>query len=606
MTQPKVKEYIEARVRDTGDTMTGDLLVNANIYAGNNIRLYTTSNEGANIKLITPGNNSNLFKIDTNDNLLRIYYSKDSGESEEFNWSFYPSGIFYSTYITTRDLYLKNSFYSDASSSDNKNKSGIYQWGNQLQFTWRDSSNTFLGTAFYINVEDGTIHRNSILTSTTDSIIKGIEKGFKVENGNYRVSLIIGADGINRGLYDFYLNKWMIYSDGANTYLNGRASLDSLGNNIANTYEKHKVAYAANMTSGASSKEYWYKIADISYSGAHLDENITFYVCNYRLGLTQKHGILQATILTDGDGKYIKSSLEWDYCGTSIDYQDFVLAHNTNVSPTVCEIWVRVRTDWEQYHFVVINEGTRLKSYNGTHWNIYQRTNINHAGTIDSSLIKQTSVPKNIKTGNLQITDNTSQGLGLYANNDGGLVNIYSGNGNTNYWRLDSYNGNFRWVSFLSPSSYKTGPYINKDTCALYGAVWNDYAEYRDQEEEIKPGYCVRSQRNGKLCLATERLDACDGVVSDTFGFAIGETDECQTPIAVSGRVLVYVYGNREEYEVGDCLCAGPSGLAYKMTREEIKEYPDRIIGIVSEIPEYEVWGTGEVLVDGRIWIRVR
>jgi len=26
------------------------------------------------------------------------------------------------------------------------------------------------------------------------------------------------------------------------------------------------------------------------------------------------------------------------------------------------------------------------------------------------------------------------------------------------------------------------------------------------------------------------------------------------------------------------------------MTREEIKEYPDRIIGIVNEIPSYDVW----------------
>lgn len=140
----------------------------------------------------------------------------------------------------------------------------------------------------------------------------------------------------------------------------------------------------------------------------------------------------------------------------------------------------------------------------------------------------------------------------------------------------------------------------------FYGAVWNDYAEYRAQETTIQPGYCVRSQRNGKLLLTTERLSPCEGVVSDTFGFAIGETEESQTPIAVSGRVLVYVSGNRDDYEIGDCLCAGPGGLAYKMTREEIKEYPDRIIGTVSEIPEYEIWGTGEISVNERIWINVK
>jgi len=42
------------------------------------------------------------------------------------------------------------------------------------------------------------------------------------------------------------------------------------------------------------------------------------------------------------------------------------------------------------------------------------------------------------------------------------------------------------------------------------------------------------------------------------------------------------------------------------MTREEIKEYPDRIIGTVSEIPEYEIWGTGEISVNERIWINVK
>ena len=42
------------------------------------------------------------------------------------------------------------------------------------------------------------------------------------------------------------------------------------------------------------------------------------------------------------------------------------------------------------------------------------------------------------------------------------------------------------------------------------------------------------------------------------------------------------------------------------MTREEIINYPDRIIGTVSEIPNYETWGSGNVPVNGRIWIRIR
>lgn len=140
----------------------------------------------------------------------------------------------------------------------------------------------------------------------------------------------------------------------------------------------------------------------------------------------------------------------------------------------------------------------------------------------------------------------------------------------------------------------------------LYGAVWNDYAEFRNQEELIEPGYCVYCDDNGKLKKTKDKLSRFEGIVSDTFGFSIGETDKCRTPLAVSGRVLVYVEGNREDYHNGDCLCASRGGLASKMSREEIIKYPDRIIGIVSEIPEYEEWGTGKVKVNNRIWVKVK
>ena len=42
------------------------------------------------------------------------------------------------------------------------------------------------------------------------------------------------------------------------------------------------------------------------------------------------------------------------------------------------------------------------------------------------------------------------------------------------------------------------------------------------------------------------------------------------------------------------------------MTREEIRDYPDRIVGIVSEIPNYEYWGENNIKVNNRIWIKIR
>ena len=140
----------------------------------------------------------------------------------------------------------------------------------------------------------------------------------------------------------------------------------------------------------------------------------------------------------------------------------------------------------------------------------------------------------------------------------------------------------------------------------VYGAVWNDYAEYRNQFKKIEPGYCVASADNGKVYKTTEKFQACDGIVSDTAGFYIGQTEECQTPLAVAGRVLAYCEGDRYDYHSGDTVCAGPNGKVIKMTREEIREWPDRIIGIVSEIPEYDTWGTGNILVNGRIWIKIK
>lgn len=140
----------------------------------------------------------------------------------------------------------------------------------------------------------------------------------------------------------------------------------------------------------------------------------------------------------------------------------------------------------------------------------------------------------------------------------------------------------------------------------VYGAVWNDYAEYRKTKEYIQPGYCVIETGKGDLIKSSERLQPGANIVSDTFGFAIGETEQIKTPLAVSGRVLAYPYEDRDSYQAGDPVCSGPNGTISKMTREEVREYPDRIIGTVSEIPNYEVWGTGNVKVNNRIWIKVK
>lgn len=139
----------------------------------------------------------------------------------------------------------------------------------------------------------------------------------------------------------------------------------------------------------------------------------------------------------------------------------------------------------------------------------------------------------------------------------------------------------------------------------VYGSVQNDYAEYRICDC-LEPGRIVCENGDDTLSIATERLQPGANIVSDTFGFAIGETNEAKCPIAVSGRVLAYTWEPRGAFNAGDAVCSGPNGTVSRMTRKEIQEYPERIIGTVSAVPTYEYWGTENVAVNGRIWIKVR
>lgn len=200
--------------------------------------------------------------------------------------------------------------------------------------------------------------------------------------------------------------------------------------------------------------------------------------------------------------------------------------------------------------------------------------------------------------------DGDQKNLDVYFGCSGGAQGVYT---NT-YW-----DGNARTVVTGSGAwlIYRDGASYVRSTLGIKGAVWNDYAEYRATNID-EPGRVVIETQTGIMQLATERLMPSAKIISDTFGVAIGETEECKTPIAVSGRVLVYPYRNRDDYSLGAAVCSAPDGTVDIMTREEIMMYPERIIGTVSEIPNYEIWHAGskevpkDIEVNGRIWIYVR
>lgn len=151
---------------------------------------------------------------------------------------------------------------------------------------------------------------------------------------------------------------------------------------------------------------------------------------------------------------------------------------------------------------------------------------------------------------------------------------------------------------------YNENVYISGNV--MYGACWNDYAEYRISDCQ-EPGRVICENGDDILSLATERLQPAGNVISDTFGFVIGETEQAKTPVAVSGRVLAYPYESREEFKknIGRPVCSGPNGTVSIMTDKEYRDKGYCAIGTISAVPDYEEWGAGKVKVNGRVWIKV-
>lgn len=147
----------------------------------------------------------------------------------------------------------------------------------------------------------------------------------------------------------------------------------------------------------------------------------------------------------------------------------------------------------------------------------------------------------------------------------------------------------------------------------VFNACWNDYAEFRNGV--IKAGgWCVCESDDGVMRLSTKRLQAGCRITSDTFGSAMGKTEDAKTPVAVAGRVLATPSNRhkRSKWKIGKAVCSGQCGTVDIMSRLECILFPDRIIGYVSEIPTYSFWRAGDesnpvmIPVDGRIWVYVR
>lgn len=202
-------------------------------------------------------------------------------------------------------------------------------------------------------------------------------------------------------------------------------------------------------------------------------------------------------------------------------------------------------------------------------------------------------------------TDDEFNRYVIIRNSDGD--GIKQGDNGPNGFGDGSYSGSYVGDDENASIYTAGGIYAEKNIIAtrVFNAVFNDYAECRSTIN-LTPGHVVIDQDNGSLACTSMRLQPGAQIISDTYGHLMGATETATTPIAVAGRALVYTYQPRENYHAGMAVCSAPNGTIDIMTREEIKNYPDCIIGIVSEIPQYDVWGSSNVKVDGRIWIKVK
>ena len=151
-----------------------------------------------------------------------------------------------------------------------------------------------------------------------------------------------------------------------------------------------------------------------------------------------------------------------------------------------------------------------------------------------------------------------------------------------------------------------------KFTVNLSTGAHADYAEERVVDAH-EPGRVYQEQDNCILTKADRRMIPGCSVYSDTYGTCLTNksksgrkhNDTKYGTIAVSGRVLVYPYQDRELYHAGMAVCSAPNGTVDIMSRDEIKEYPDCILGYVSGIPKDDESLDADVPLNGRIWIRL-
>ena len=436
-------------------------------------------------------------------------------------------------------------------------------------------------TAVKSNISDVYVYNTGDIMTGNLFIAKAGNTYVQVENENTGIKLNLDTgSSANHGIYSYgyydgssfhSAGAWMIYRNNAgNVIVNGRATDNVLksGDTMTGTLNFSNTSPAINQQMNDGSN--WRSVVtwtNVTPSNFSYKPHIGFHNTG---GNSSYPGLIEL-------------------CPWGTDSSPWTRA-NTGLSITYDNI---------QFKGEVVRTGTVAVADGGTGATTAAnaRTNLDvvckSGDTMTGNLIVS-------KTGDTYVeAKNTDTGCRIEIDvNAAGKHGLWS----SGYYANSTYTASSKWIYYRG-----TDGEAHSDV-KIYGAVWNDYAEYRITKEVIEPGRCVIETGNDDLILSTKRMQPGAEIVSDTFGFAIGETDEAKTPIASNGRVLAYPYEDIEEFRknIGRPVCSGPNGTVSIMTDEEYQKYGYCAIGTISAIPSYEEWGEDKVKVNGRVWIRVR
>ena len=142
----------------------------------------------------------------------------------------------------------------------------------------------------------------------------------------------------------------------------------------------------------------------------------------------------------------------------------------------------------------------------------------------------------------------------------------------------------------------------------VFHAVWNDISDAIEVQDslEIEAGRCYRFDGTEYSKTSEYCQKGIIGIHSDTAGDILGRKGKHkELDISVGGFVLAYV---DRQYESGTPLTSGPNGTLTEMKREDVREYPERLVATYWK-PETETeWGSDmyKVTVNGRHWVKIK